>query len=202
MTKNQLKLREIVDPRIVSAMQKVDRAKFVPDDVRDASYEDRALPIGYGQTISQPYIVALMSRLLELNGYERVLEIGTGSGYQAAVLAELVNEVYTVEIVPELASRAEQILKSLGYSRIHSRQGNGAAGWPEAAPFDAVIVTCAPEHVPVALWDQLKEGGKLVIPVGPGSREQTLVLFQKVDGAMVRHPIIPVSFVPMTGEIA
>jgi len=200
MIKKPFELREVKDPRVLAAMRKVERGRFIPEEARASAYEDRALPIGFGQTISQPYIVALMSELLELKGPERVLEIGTGSGYQAAILGELAKEVYTLEIVPELALRSERLLKELGYLHVRVRPGDGAAGWPEEAPFEAIIVTCAPDYVPQALFDQLKEGGRLVIPVGPGRREQVLHQFRKVQGAMIQRPVIPVSFVPLTGR--
>ncbi len=182
-------------------MEKVDRRMFVPKDVRPLAYADRALPIGCEQTISQPYIVGLMSELLDLRGTERVLEIGTGSGYQTAVLGELAKEVYSIEIIPELAKRAARLLKDLGYLNIRTRIGDGTRGWPEAAPFDAITVTCSPEHVPESLIEQLKEGGRLVIPLGIWTKPQQLVLMIKQEGKMESRPIIPVSFVPMTGSL-
>jgi protein-L-isoaspartate(D-aspartate) O-methyltransferase len=201
MAVHLLPLHGIENPRVLSVMKKVDRARFVPADVRRFAYDDRALPIGFDQTISQPYVVGLMSELLCLHGDERVLEIGTGSGYQAAILGELAKEVDTIEIVPELARRSARLLEELGYHNVHVREGNGAMGWPEKAPFDAVIVTCAPDDVPQPLIGQLKENGRLVIPIGAGSHEQMLCQFEKVSGDMVRRPIIPVSFVPMTEEV-
>jgi protein-L-isoaspartate(D-aspartate) O-methyltransferase len=196
-----LHLRTIKDERVLVAMQKVDRARFLPENMKSHAYEDRALPIGYDQSISQPYIVALMSELLELRGTEKVLEIGTGSGYQAAILGELAQDVYSIEIIPELSETSTQILRELGYKNIHTRLGDGNQGWPEKAPFDAVIVTCSPDHVPQPLTDQLKEGGRMVIPVGVYSKQQVLHQMQKVDGKLVPHPVIPVSFVPMTGDL-
>jgi len=201
MVHQQLELRGINDPRVLEAMRKVERDRFVPEDVRGFAYDDRALPIGYGQSISQPYVVALMSELLELKGGERVLEIGTGSGYQAAVLGELAKDVYSIEIVPELAAPAARLLKELGYVNVHVREGDGHRGWPQKALFDAMIVTCAPDHIPEPLVEQLKEGGHLVIPLGAWPLEQTLYQFQKVKGSMVKHPVTSVSFVPMTGEL-
>jgi len=201
MVRDQLELQGIRDPRVLAAMRKIDRELFVPEDMRERAYEDHALPIGYGQSISQPYIVALMSQLLELRGTERVLEVGTGSGYQAAILGELAREVFTIEIVPELADRSSRLLETLGYRNVHVRQGDGYQGWPEHAPFDAIIVTCAPEHVPPPLLDQLNEGGRLVIPVGVWPANQTLHQMQKVHGQIIKHPVIPVAFVPMTGSL-
>ncbi len=194
-------LQNIKDERVLSAMRKVDREFFVPEDIKSYAYDDRALAIGYGQSISQPYIVALMTQLLELQGTEQVLEIGTGSGYQAAILGELAKEVYSIEIIPELAEAAKRRLEELGYKNVHTRLGDGYQGWPEKAPFDAIILTCSPDHVPPPLIDQLKEGGRLVIPVGVWPHEQMLHQLQKVNGELVRHPVIPVSFVPMTGEL-
>ncbi len=201
MVEKQIELRGIKDKRVLAAMQKVERERFVPDDVRPHAYADRALPIGYGQTISQPYIVALMTELLELHGPEKVLEIGTGSGYQAAILGELAKEVYSVEIVPELADHAAKLLKELGYANVKTRLGDGYRGWPDKAPFDAIIVTCSPDDVPQPLVDQLKEGGRLVIPLGMQTKPQQLILMIKRDGKLERRPVIPVSFVPMTGEL-
>jgi protein-L-isoaspartate(D-aspartate) O-methyltransferase len=183
---------------VLTAMLKVERHLFVPRDLQSQAYQDHPLPIGEGQTISQPYIVALMTELLDFTGGEKVLEIGTGSGYQAAILAELVKEVYTIEIVESLASSARKKLDELGYRNIQVRAGDGYKGWPDAAPFDAVIVTAAPDHIPQPLIDQLKEGGRLVIPVGAGF--QTLKRIVKREGKVVTQDIIPVMFVPMTGE--
>ena len=193
-------LKSIKDERVLAAMRKIDREFFVPEDMRAYAYDDRALPIGFGQSISQPYVVALMTQLLGLTGTERVLEVGTGSGYQAAILGELAKDVYSIEIVADLAAQAQKRLAELGYQNVRIRLDDGHQGWPEAAPFDAIIVTCAPEHVPAPLVDQLKEGGRLVIPVGVAPREQVLHQIQKADGKLLQHPVIPVSFVPMTGK--
>ena len=198
MVEQQIQSRGIKDPRLVNALLKVERHLFVPGKYRDQAYSDYPLPIGENQTISQPYIVALMTDLLKLDGTEKVLEIGTGSGYQAAVLGELAKEVYTIEIVAPLAKRAGQLLDSLGYENIVCREGDGYIGWEEKAPFDAIIVTCAPPFVPRPLIDQLAEGGRMVIPVG--SFYQELYLIQKEDETLTHTSIIPVRFVPMTGE--
>lgn len=194
--------RGITNLRVLAALEKVPRHEFIPEAQRALAYEDRALPIGHGQTISQPYVVALMTERLDPQPTDRVLEIGTGSGYQAAVLAELVKEVYTVEIVEPLAQRAETDLKRLGYSNVFVRMGDGHRGWPEAAPFDIIIVTCAPEKVPAALVNQLKDGGRIIIPVGPvgPSVEQELILLRKRGDRLEQQTVIPVRFVPMTGE--
>ena len=186
-------------PRILAAMSKVPRHEFVPELSRSLSYEDMPLPIGYGQTISQPYIVALMTGQLDPKPTDRVLEIGTGSGYQAAVLAELVAEICTIEIIEPLALRAAADLKRLGYNNVHVRNTDGYAGWPEAAPFDAIIVTCAPEQVPQPLIEQLKDGGRMVIPIGPLSNQE-LVIFLKHGNQLKERTVLPVRFVPMTGE--
>jgi protein-L-isoaspartate(D-aspartate) O-methyltransferase len=180
-------------------MEKVPRHEFVPPPHRNAAYDDRPLPIGHGQTISQPYIVALMTEQLDPQPSDRILEIGTGCGYQAAVLAELVHEVYTIEIVEPLAREATATLQRLGYRNIHTRAGDGFAGWPEKAPFDGIIVTCAPEDIPSPLIEQLKDGGRMVIPVGP-SHDQSLYLLEKQGDQLTRRAILPVRFVPMTGE--
>jgi protein-L-isoaspartate(D-aspartate) O-methyltransferase len=193
--------RDITNARVLAVMGKVPRHEFVPAEQRGLAYEDRPLPIGHDQTISQPYIVALMTERLEPRPSDRVLEIGTGSGYQAAVLAELVKEVYTIEIIEPLARRAEADLKRFGYTNVFVRAGDGYKGWPEAAPFDAIIVTCAPEKVPQPLVEQLKDGGRLIIPVGPAGN-QDLVLLIKQGGKLERHAVLPVRFVPMTGEAA
>jgi len=193
--------REIHDPRVLAAMERVPRHRFVPESIRSAAYEDRALPIGHEQTISQPYIVAAMTELLELKGGEKVLEIGTGSGYQAAVLAEIAGEVFTVEIVPALASRARELLTSLGYRNIRFRVGDGYNGWPEESPFDAIIVTAAPPEVPPPLIAQLRVGGRLVIPVGERSQELVVIRRDSEDPRDVtRRSVLPVRFVPMTGK--
>ncbi len=191
--------RDITNARVLAAMGKVPRHEFVPGNLRSQAYDDHPLPIGHGQTISQPYIVACMTERIEPKPTDRVLEIGTGSGYQAAVLAELVAEVRTIEIIGDLATRAAADLKRLGYTNVIVRAGDGYKGWPEAAPFDAIIVTCAPEKVPQPLADQLKEGGRMVIPLGP-DWDQELVLLRKVGGKLERQAVLPVRFVPMTGE--
>src|SRR6266480_6682610 len=179
MVQQQLRTRGIKDERVLAALAKVPREEFVPQDSRAASYEDGPLPIGYDQTISQPYIVAFMTEQLRLSPTDRVLEIGTGSGYQAAILAELAGKVYTIEIVAPLAQSAEAALQRLGYKNVHVKVGDGYKGWPEYAPFDAIIVTCAPDHVPQPLIDQLKEGGRMIIPVGGGLGYQQLHLLEK-----------------------
>jgi protein-L-isoaspartate(D-aspartate) O-methyltransferase len=188
----------ITDSRILTAMDKVPRHRFIPADLQNRAYEDTPLPIGLGQTISQPFIVAFMTGQLNPRPTDRILEIGTGSGYQAAVLAELVKEIYTIEIVEVLAQRAKADLQQLGYANIQVRAGDGYQGWPEAAPFDAVIVTCAPEQVPPPLVDQLRDGGRMIIPVGPEC-DQTLVLLRKAGGRLEEQAVLPVRFVPMTG---
>ncbi|MGO8929706.1 MAG: protein-L-isoaspartate(D-aspartate) O-methyltransferase [Limisphaerales bacterium] len=191
--------RDITNARVLAVMGRVPRHEFVPDRLRADAYTDYPLPIGHGQTISQPYIVAFMTEQLEPKPTDRVLEIGTGSGYQAAVLAELVAQVYTIEIIEELAQRAAADLKRLGYTNAHVRAGDGYQGWAEAAPFDAIIVTCAPESVPQPLIGQLKDGGRVIIPVGP-VWHQDLVLLRKRGAKLEQHAVLPVSFVPMTGE--
>lgn len=195
MVTKQIQVRGIKDTRVMEAMRKVKRHLFVPVLSRFFAYADRPLSIGEGQTISQPYIVALMTELLELKGSDKVLEIGTGSGYQAAVLAELTDEVYTIEILKPLAERAERLLKDLGYKNIRVKCADGFLGWPEEAPFDAIIVTCAPEDIPPSLIEQLVEGGRLVIPMG--AHWQELKLVKKIKGKIVITNIIPVRFVPM-----
>ena len=195
MVTGQIEERGIKDARVLEAMRKVKRHLFVPPQYRPLAYADGPLPIGMEQTISQPYIVALMTALLNLKGNEKVLEIGTGSGYQAAILAELAKEVYTIEILEPLARQAEKLLAELGYGNIHVKVGDGFLGWPEQAPFDAIIVTCAPEEIPAPLIEQLAEGARLVIPVG--AYWQNLKLVQKREGKLITENIIPVSFVPM-----
>jgi protein-L-isoaspartate(D-aspartate) O-methyltransferase len=197
MVRFQLRRRGIENERVLQAMSFVPRHDFVPEGQVPHAYEDRPLPIGEGQTISQPYIVALMTELLELEHGDRVLEIGTGSGYQAAVLCELTPNVYTIEIIPALAERAAETLDLLGYDTVKVKAGDGYLGWPEHAPFDAIIVTCAPEDVPQPLKDQLAEGGRMVIPVGPQWTHQTLYVLTKEKGKLKQREIIPVRFVPM-----
>ena len=198
MVENQIRARGVKDPRVLAALLKVERHRFVPEKYLDSAYSDQPLPIGEGQTISQPYIVGLMTELLALNGNEKVLEIGTGSGYQAAILAELAKEVYTIEIIESLASTAKKRLSELGYQNITVKAGDGYLGWPEAAPFDAIIVTAAPDHLPKPLIEQLKEGGRMVVPVGTYTQELKKIV--KRSGKMETIDVIPVLFVPMTGE--
>jgi protein-L-isoaspartate(D-aspartate) O-methyltransferase len=198
MVKSQIEARGVKDTLVLSAMRKVPRHLFVPQNWRDQSYSDGPLPIGEGQTISQPYIVALMTELLNLKGDEKVLEIGTGSGYQAAILAEIAKEVYTIEIVCSLAEKAEKRLKEMGYRNIIVKCADGYQGWKEHAPFDGVIVTAAPDHIPQPLVDQLKVGGRLVIPVGEVFQELMVVI--KTETGIKKMNAIPVRFVPMTGE--
>ena len=200
MVMEQIQGRGIRDLGVLAAMAKVPRHRFVPAEQVPHAYEDHALPIGYGQTISQPYIVALMTEHLAIQRGDRVLEVGTGSGYQAAVLAELTDDVYTVEIVEALGQRAAATLEELGYYDVSARIGDGYYGWPEYAPFDAIIVTAAPDHVPRPLLDQLKDGGRLVIPVGPPGAYQTLWLIER-DGEQFRSTNLGgVVFVPLTGK--
>jgi protein-L-isoaspartate(D-aspartate) O-methyltransferase len=180
-------------------MRAVPRHLFVPPRLVALAYEDRPLPIGEGQTISQPFVVAMMTHLLDVQPGERVLEIGTGSGYQAAVLAEVGAEVWSIEILPGVARRGAENLRAAGYEGVHLRVGDGYLGWPEAAPFDGIIVTCAPDHIPEPLRDQLAEGGRLVIPVGDEGGVQQLVLVERKDGELTESAVIPVRFVPMTG---
>lgn len=196
MVASQIRERGVTDEAVLEAMTLVPRHRFVPLAQRPLAYEDRPLPIGHGQTISQPYVVALMTELLHPRRGLRVLEVGTGSGYQAAVLAQLGCRVFSIEIVPELAREAAATLSSLGYD-VQVRQGDGYGGWPDEAPFDAVIVTCAPDAIPRALVEQLREGGRMIIPVGPQDRPQTLTLVTKREGQPVTEEILSVSFVPM-----
>jgi protein-L-isoaspartate(D-aspartate) O-methyltransferase len=189
----------VKDPRVVEAMRKTPRHEFVPANQRQYAYYDMALPIGHSQTISPPFIVAYMTEKLEPQPEDKVLEIGTGSGYQAAVLSNLVREVYTIEIVEPLGQRAASTLRRLGYSNVHAKTGDGYQGWPEHAPFDKIIVTCSPEEVPPALVEQLREGGRMVIPFGQ-RYQQNLYLLKKVDGKMEIEALHPTLFVPMTGE--
>ena len=199
MVDRQLAARGIKNERVLDAIRRVPRHQFVPKRLRDRAYDDSPLPIGNGQTISQPYIVGLMTELVDLQADDRVLDVGTGSGYQAAVLAELVQHVDSIEIVESLAKDATERLKSLGYNNIRVRHGDGYAGLQSEAPFDAIVVAAAPDHVPPALIDQLAAGGKMVIPVG--DRLQSLMLIEKhSDGEVVRRNVAPVMFVPMTGE--
>ncbi|MFN2348353.1 MAG: protein-L-isoaspartate(D-aspartate) O-methyltransferase [Thioalkalivibrio sp.] len=190
-----------LDPRIEAAMGKVPRDRFVPERSLDMAWENTALSIGFGQTISQPFVVALMTQLLELTQESRVLEIGTGSGYQAALLGELAGEVYSIEVVPELAEEAKTRLDEMGYENVHVRAGNGRLGWPEAAPFDGVIVTAAAEEIPPGLVEQLRPGGRMVIPVNTGWYGQELTLGIKgEDGGLQTRGILAVVFVPLVGK--
>jgi protein-L-isoaspartate(D-aspartate) O-methyltransferase len=198
MVDEQIRARGVRDEKVLAAMGKVPRHLFVPEALAGAAYGDEPLPIGYSQTISQPYIVARMTELAGLKGGETVLEVGTGSGYQAAVLAEIAARVFSIEIVGPLAVEATERLRRLGYSNIVVRQGDGYRGWPEEAPFDAIIVTAAPDHVPEPLVNELKVGGRLVIPVGDVSQE--LLTITKTENGTVTERVIPVRFVPMTGE--
>jgi protein-L-isoaspartate(D-aspartate) O-methyltransferase len=197
MVDRQIEARGIRDPRVLEAMRRVPRERFVPLLHRGSAYADHPLSIGYEQTISQPYIVAWMTEALRVGPASRVLEIGTGSGYQAAVLAEIVREVYTIEIVEPLAASARETLASLGYRNVHVRHGDGYQGWPEQAPFDGIIVTAAPDHVPQPLVDQLGVGGRLVIPVGGQREMQFMTVITKTTTGVTREETIPVRFVPL-----
>jgi len=199
MVQDQIERRGIHDAKVLQAMRKVPRHKFVPDHLRKYAYADEPLPIGEDQTISQPYIVAYMTEKLEIEPGDKVLEIGTGSGYQAAVLAELTDSVFTIEIVDVLARRAEKTLKELDYENIYVKSGDGYKGWPEHAPFDAIIITAAPTKIPQPLADQLRIGGRMILPLGDFS--QDLVLIQKNALGITQQTLLPVRFVPMTGEI-
>ena len=202
MARDQLEARDIDDPAVLEAMRNVPRHEFVPTMLRMRAYADHPLPIGNQQTISQPYIVALMTQLAEVSADDVVLEVGTGSGYQAAVLAEIVNQVYTIEIISELAASARERLTSLGYDNVRVRAGDGYLGWEEKAPFDAILVTAAATEVPQPLVEQLKPGGIMIIPVGPRSQVQSLRRIQKAeDGSTTNEEVIPVVFVPLTREV-
>jgi protein-L-isoaspartate(D-aspartate) O-methyltransferase len=196
MVARQIAARGVTASRVLEAMRKVPRERFVPAELASRAYDDRPLPIGLGQTISQPYIVAYMTELLRTEPHHRVLEIGTGSGYQAAILGSLARAVYTIEIVPTLARRASVVLKALGYRNVHVREGDGYAGWPEEAPFDRILVTAAPETIPQPLLDQLAHGGVLVAPVG--ATTQWLVVVEKTGRGIIERRTIPVRFVPFT----
>lgn len=201
MKNERFVFNDINDPAVSAALNAVPRDRFVPLRVKNRSGENRPLPIGWGQTISQPYIVAYMTQILRLERHHRVLEIGTGSGYQAAVLAELVDTVYSVEIVPQLAERARTRLVELGYDRVRVRLGNGWDGWPEEAPFDRIIVTAAAPSIPAILLDQLAPGGRMVIPVGLPEAVQSLMLAERTgEGSVTTEQLLSVRFVPMTGE--
>jgi protein-L-isoaspartate(D-aspartate) O-methyltransferase len=198
MVNEQLAARDIKDPSVLRAMRELPRHEFVPEALRAEAYHDRPLSIGHGQTISQPYIVAFMTEHLHLQPGDRVLEIGTGSGYQAAVLSRLAAEVFSIEIIAPLAQRAAGVLERLGIKNVRVKADDGYAGWPEHAPFDAIIVTCAPEAVPAPLVAQLKDGGRMIIPVGDTRGVQELYLLRKVNGNVERTAVLPVRFVPMT----
>lgn len=193
----QIEDRGIRDARVIEAMRSVPRERFIPPALRRSAYDDRALDIGFGATISQPYVVARMSELLECRPHHRVLEIGTGSGYQAAILCRLAGEVFSIEVIPELAERASAVLSELGYSNVHVRNADGYKGWPEEAPFDRVILTAAPTELPDALLEQLKPGGLLVAPVGELHRQELIVVEKHRDGRITESPVFPVLFVPM-----
>ena len=197
MVVRQLQGRNITDPRVLKAMGRVPRHRFVPEALASQAYNDHPLPIGSGQTISQPYIVALMTQWAEVHPGDKVLEVGTGSGYQAAVLAELTDRVFTIELLPALARQAAARLQDLGYRGIRVKCGDGYRGWPEEAPFDAIVVTAAAPRVPPALEAQLQEGGRLVIPLGKPYGSQTLVRWRKVGGKLVEEASLPVRFVPL-----
>lgn len=200
MVEQQIEARGVRDPATLVAMRAVPRHRFVPPELSRHAYDDRPLPIGNGQTISQPYIVAFMTEAARIRPGDKVLEIGTGSGYQAAVAAELTDQVYTIEIIPEIAARAAVTLKELGYGRVQVRAGDGYKGWPEEAPFDVILITAAPEQIPPPLLEQLREGGRMVIPVGPQRAGQELLLVTKQDGKIQRRTLLPVRFVPFTRE--
>jgi len=200
MVEYQIRARDISNKSVLDAMSAAPRHEFVPADMQDQAYQDHPLPIGYGQTISQPFIVALMTELVDLQPGDRVLEIGTGSGYQAAVLAELTDAVYTIEIIPELADRAQQTFERLGYNQITAKQGDGYFGWEEFGPFDAILVTAAPDHVPQPLVNQLADGGKLVIPIGPPGGYQSLWVLERQGDEILRYNWGGVRFVPFTRQ--
>jgi protein-L-isoaspartate(D-aspartate) O-methyltransferase len=199
MVEHQLAQRGITDERVLQVMSEVPRHRFVPEDLWDMAYRDTPLPIGHDQTISQPYIVAYMTQMLHLTPDDRVLEVGTGSGYQAAILSRLSRQVYTIERVEELARRAEQIMQELGYNNLLVRVGDGGYGWPEAAPFDAIIVTAAAPEVPPPLIAQLNEGAPLISPIGPAGYQELVRLYRRGDRTQVEH-LVPVAFVPLVGE--
>jgi protein-L-isoaspartate(D-aspartate) O-methyltransferase len=198
MVEAQLKVRGIKDEKVLNAMAKVQRHKFIPDHLKANAYDDEPLPIGNGQTISQPYIVAYMTEALKLNPDDTVLEIGTGSGYQAAVLAEIAKKVYTVEVYKELAERARGILEDMGYHNIEYRIGDGTLGWEEKSPYDAIMVTAAPAKTPEPLIEQLQTGGRMIIPVGQAF--QNLVFYEKSNGKLKKKKLLPVRFVPLVSR--
>jgi protein-L-isoaspartate(D-aspartate) O-methyltransferase len=200
MVEDQLGARGITDAKVLKAMREVPRHLFVPESQKEYAYDDRPLPIGEGQTISQPLVVAYMTEVIRPDAKDKVLEIGTGSGYQAAVLAEIVQEVYTLEIIPELAREAGQLLRDLGYDNVHSKRSDGYYGWQQHAPFDAIVVTAAAEEIPPPLIEQLADGGRMVIPVGARFSIQNLVLVEKVRGRIEKTNLMPVRFVPFTRD--
>jgi protein-L-isoaspartate(D-aspartate) O-methyltransferase len=197
MVADQIESRGVRNAAVLKAMRSVERHLFVPAELRGLAHADRPLPVGHGATISQPYIVALMTELLEVSAKNRVLEIGTGSGYQAAILSQLAAEVSSIEIVPELAQSAAMLLEKSGYRNVTVRAGDGYLGWPERAPFDRIIVTAAPPKIPEALVEQLARGGRLVVPVGAGTGQELVVVEKKADGSITRRSVLPVRFVPM-----
>lgn len=199
MIENQLKARGIRNQKVLEIMQKTPRHLFVPENIRKSAYEDRPLSIGYGQTISQPFIVAFMTEAASIEPNFKILEIGTGSGYQAAILSQLCKEVYTIELVAELGEFAKKQFTELGYTNIHTRIGDGYSGWPEAAPFDVIIVTAAPEELPQTLTEQLREGGTLIIPIG-GTFSQELTRITRTKQGLEKEKLLPVRFVPMVKE--
>jgi protein-L-isoaspartate(D-aspartate) O-methyltransferase len=201
MIERDLMTRGIRDARVLEVMGTIERELFVPEKLRSLAYEDRPLSIGEGQTISQPYVVAFMTELLNLKGTERVLEIGTGSGYQTAVLAKLAAEVYSIEIIPKLSERAKTLLHRLGFDNVHLKTGDGFFGWEERGPFDAILVTAAAPKIPEPLWGQLREGGRLIMPLGVEREAQKLVRVTKSDGKQVVEELSGVFFVPLTGAI-
>jgi protein-L-isoaspartate(D-aspartate) O-methyltransferase len=201
MVKEDIQRRGINDQRVLQAMLKVKRHLFVPESYRSMAYADRPLPIGEGQTISQPYMVALMTYHLHLKPDDKVLEIGTGSGYQAAVLAELAKEVYSIEIIGQLARTAQERLQTMGYTNVRVKSGDGFFGWPVHAPYDAIIIACATPRIPEHLVEQLREGGRMVLPLGAERFGQSLTLITKREGKIEKQPLEDVVFVPMTGEI-
>lgn len=198
MVRDHIMARGVTDSRVIQALQNVPRHVFVPDAEFEQAYEDHPLPIGFEQTISQPYIVAFMTEALRLQPHERVLEIGTGSGYQAAILSQLVNTVFSIEIVEPLAKEAKDTIQKLGVTNVVVRAGDGYQGWPEEAPFDAIILTAAPEHIPQPLLDQLAIGGRIILPLG--SHVQKLILLTRIHDGWQKEELLPVAFVPMTGE--
>ncbi len=200
MVENQIIARGVSDPATLEALRRVERHRFVDADMERRAYDDRPLPIGHGQTISQPYIVAFMTEIVRPKKGQKVLEIGAGSGYQAAVLAEIVDQVYTVEIVEPLAKQATERMKELGYDNVHVRHGDGYYGWPEEAPFDSIVVTAAADYIPPKLIEQLKDGGRMIIPVGSPLRTQHLMLVEKKDGEVTTRNLMPVRFVPFTRD--